>query len=742
MIGYEDIPVLGSIDQEGNAPKERIKDANSLRDLYAQMRDDDLVSAANRAEHQSLLDNEPPYLESELLEAGMQHTTNLNWGGAEQQLERGMAPYYRLVQSPETLLKVQTLFGEQDARPDLNAVLSEEISRAIRSSGFYTFQTLFLIHQRVKEGLGIGFFPDSVDWRWRGAGLDNFLFDRQRTVTEEEQEIVVSLEEYTVPRLWNAIQGEPGDWNPKAVRAAIQKACDDTAKFDDWERFQDEIRNNDIFTSKVAPPVRIVHGWVQEFDGSWSHYMISEEDTGVNEFLYKNRHRYNSLSEMMVLFPQGLGTNAKIHGLRGLLFKIYPHEQQRNRSLCRLLDQGILASSLILQAEDEPALNTAGLQFLGNTAVLGPEWKAVQITAPDLQRSVMPSIEMMERLRNDRAAGYTSQNVFDGDQRKTKFEISAALEQSAALSESDLDFFYHPFERLLRQSVRRMTKRSYTPQDPGGQEIQNLKTRLLKRGIPLEAFYMIDWEATEVVRAIGAGSASARTLALERLQALRPRMDDVGQANLDRALAVDAAGPGQADLFIPKDGKERTTLHTNVAIGENYDLLRGDEVPVLSSDRHLVHAREHIKPLGEGFKAAEMEDAEVMAQVATRLQLLWVHAATHVDMIEGDPQVEDEAAALREFMQQVGEIITNGLKAAKRIAEEQGGQEEGQPGQPDPEMIKEMERHQQKLAHAQEEFETKMRIKAAEAEMDMAIKDAKEAAQIARSRKSDAAKQS
>jgi len=460
--------------------------------------------------------------------------------------------------------------------------------------------------------------------------------------------------------------------------------------------------------------------------------MITEEDIGNDEFLYKSRRKYTSLSEALVIFPYGLGTNAKIHGIRGLLFKIYPHEQQRNRSICRMIDQGILASSLVLQT-DESGLATVGLQYLGNTAVLGPDWKAVPMTLPDLQRSVMPAIDMMERLGNDRVAGYSSENVFDGDQRKTKFEVAAHMESAASLSDSAMDFFYSPYERLTRQSVKRMTRRDYVVQDPGGREIADLLLRLVKKGVPLEAFYRIDHKATKVVRAIGAGSAAAKTLSLDRMGELRPRMDDVGQARLDRSLAVDAVGVANADGFFPKDMRRRTTVDTNIAILENGQLLAGARIPVLPSDKHLAHAREHIKPLLEGFEAVEAGQAE-RPEVAVTMDGLYNHCAEHVTLVEGDPSVQEEAALLRQMLQQVGEVITNGLKEAEKLAEEAEGEEGAQEG-PDPERAREVERHRQKMSQTQEMFDLKMRQEMQKADVKIAIDDAKAASQIARSRK-------
>ena len=737
MIGFEDMPELATLDKAGKPPRERIKKASHARTVFVRVQDDDLVNAANRAEHQDLLDGGQPYVSSELTEANMSGITNLNFGGAEQKLERAMAPYYSLVQSPEDHVEVHTLYGPEDERGDIDAILSEEISRTQRESPLFSYQTLLCIQKFVKDGLGVVYFPDEDDWRYRGAGLGQFYFDRQTVPCESEQEIVFATEEYLVTRLFESIDGlEPGeesDWNPAAVKQAILKGAKDSSHYDNWERLQDELKNNDVFASRVCPPVPVVHMWIREFDGTWSHYMFTEDPVdGNDEFLYKCRQKYRSLTEAMVIFPYGLGTNGKIHGNRGLLYKIYPHEQQRNRSICRMIDQGILSSSIVLQAQDEESLSTIGLQYLGNTAVLGPEWKAVPIVMPDLQRSVMPAIELMERIGNDRVAGYSSENVFDGDQRKTKFEVSAHLEQSAELSDSALDFFYGPYERAQQQSVKRMTRRDYLAQEPGGREIMALHLRIVKRGVPLEAFFLIDHKATRVVRAIGAGSASAKTLAIARGEEMYPRMDDVGQARYNRMKAVDIWGAGNANLFFPRDNRRRTTLDTNVAILENSMLLQGEEIPVLPSDKHLAHAREHVKPLLELYDAVEANQIE-LPDAAVRMRLLHNHAAEHVDLVSGDPAVEEEAASLRQMMQQVGEVVVNGLKEADKLAEQAAaeGQEGGGEG-PTPEQIKEAEMHRQKMQHSDEAHQQAIQQKAEKAAQDRSLADLNAAAKFAR----------
>lgn len=161
-------------------------------------------------------------------------------------------------------------------------------------------------------------------------------------------------------------------------------------------------------------------------------------------------------------------------------------------------------------------------------------------------------------------------------------------------------------------------------------------------------------------------------------------------------------------------------------------MLRGDEVEVKSSDKHLVHAREHVAPLVEGMQAVK-EGQLTYEEMASKMYLLWVHAAEHVALIEGDPATEQEAAILRQILQQAGEIIENGIKQIEANGPPEGTEE----GQVDPEMLKEMERHQQKLRHKEEEAELDRAIKIRAAETAEAIEDAKAAAGISRKRKTE-----
>lgn len=722
-------------DADGTAPKERLTSPKRLRDTHVRLREDDRVNAYNRALCQALLDGEPPYDQSELNDANQPDTTNLNFQGAEQKLERAKSPILRLVHSGENLVSVRTLYGAEDERPEWEAIMDEEISAMIRGCDEFPYEIDRLIHKFVWEGVAVAHWEDDTDWRFRASGLGQFFFPRRVAATEARQEIVTCEAEMTITDLHRKAgidADEPAEgWDRDAAIKAIKKSTNNDPQYTDWEKLMEEVKNNDLFVGTRLPVVRVIHGFVKEFDGKVSHYIIPEDDCEDRKFLYRSRGAYASMTEALVLFPYGSGTNTKLHGIRGLGWKVYGFEQQRNRSIGRLIDKGLQASSLMAQAQDETDMANMGLIYYGDLGILPPGISFPNIPTPDLQRSVIPAIELMDRLVNERTAGYSQENVFDGDQRKTKAEVMAHLEQSAALSESEILFFYNPLDRLFQQKTRRMTRRGYLPDDPGGEEIRELKLRLTKRGVPLEAFHRIDWKRTRVVRVIGAGSSAARTVGLSRMQELRPMMDDVGQQNLNRELAIDAVGVAGADKFFPRDGLFRTTTDTHIAILQNAHLMQGMEVPVLSSDKHLAHAREHLKPMVEAYPLVEKGQIPA-AEFAQQFILLFPHTVEHVRMVEGDVSASEEAAAMRQMLQRIEEFINNGLKELEAMQQEQAEQGQETQGGPTPEQMAAYGKAQAEIEIMQQKAEIARQIKLDDAALDRSIRDANAAAEIKR----------
>lgn len=177
---------------------------------------------------------------------------------------------------------------------------------------------------------------------------------------------------------------------------------------------------------------------------------------------------------------------------------------------------------------------------------------------------------------------------------------------------------------------------------------------------------------------------------------------------------------------------KRTTYDTQIAILQNEAFLNGGICPVLPSDKHLAHAREHIKPLTEMYEQAQAGQMS-LADAAMNYSDLFAHTVEHVDLIQGDISASEEAAAMEQMLQRIEEVISNGMKEAEKLAQEQAGEVAATEGG---EMSVEQ---QERFAKAQAEVELmKMKTRAGiENEQEktrarIAMDDAKAAADIRR----------
>jgi hypothetical protein len=125
-----------------------------------------------------------------------------------------------------------------------------------------------------------------------------------------------------------------------------------------------------------------------------------------------------------------------------------------------------------------------------------------------------------------------------------------------------------------------------------------------------------------------------------------------------------------------------------------------------------------------------------LADAATTYSDLFAHTVEHVQFIQGDIAASEEAGAMEQMLQRIEEVISNGMKEAEKLAQEQAGAEQQAAAEAGGEMSMEQ---QERFAKAQAEVELmKMKTRAGiENEQEktrarIAMDDAKAAAEIRR----------
>lgn len=730
---------LQGIPEEGAIPTSRLKDARTGREIFNTLRKADEDNAKTRAKVQAMFDGSPPYDPNQLRKSQQQYRCNLNFGEAESLLEYAMSGYVDLLNSVEDLVHTPTLWGELNERDHYNAILSREITRTIREWPQFTFNFLHLCTQFVGHGLGIGHFEDRFDWRFRAAGQQDFMIPRGTMASEDEMEIACARRVYPLHEIWSKIQvpsaAEDG-WNVEATRKALSKATDTASSSDfDFEKMETELKNNDWLNDARSTTITLIHLWVKEFDGRVTHCIVTEKDA-CDEFLYKGEGFLGSMQQGFVMFSYGLGTNAHYHGIRGLGYKIFPSIQVSNRLRSQLVDGAMLASSVMLKPGSETDFTNLALTYFGAYAVIAPGMEVVQQATPNFQNSVIPVLNEMGTQLQQRTGQYTTQSVFNTGKERTRFEVAAHLEQAAKLSVTSLNLFYQPWDRLVREMVRRMIRTNYVKDEPGGEAIEFLRYRLQLAGVPLEAFHNIDVDNVRAVRAVGAGSPAARTVSLNNLMELMSAFDPVGRHNLLRDRTVTEVGPTQADRYIKRDPGPRQPVDAKIAVLENDALVDGRQVEVMQEELHLVHIEKHLEALGQ-FIEQEQQGAPI-EELVPRMMALYEHTVEHLEYVQGDVTMQEQVATYRQSLQQAGEIIHNGMKRLAKMQREQqmATPEEGQEAMPagpsdaEMKMQAKLEEHQLKLQMMTEAHQLRQNIKIQDAALKRSLKDADKAADL------------
>lgn len=762
-IGDEE---LRSIDPKtGKFAERRLKDARSAMNIYQRCLEGDSEASEKRAFTQLMFDGEPPYDEDDLAMAGQSARTNINFGDAEQALENAQSTYVDLLQSVETVCRGETKFGEPEIREELANEIFYEISRMIRGwSGYFT---KFLLNSTyfISYGQSFAVFDDPWDWRFDVDRRGPIQFPKRTLACEEHLPIVFRRKVYEVYELWDKIEDEEAaetmGWNVPEVRKQILRATEDYTNQNegDWQRWVEDIRNNDLHSLARSKSVVLIHCWVREKNGKVSHYIFANDATFDNKeelesrkggFLYQKANCYNAMSEAVVSFVWGVGTNGFYDNIKGLGEKIYSKVQVLNRAHGSTVDGAVMSSSFLIQPKDEGSLSKVALSHMGMFSVLAPGYAVIERGMPNLSNNMFPVIDRMEEMIRRTGASYTAHDALPKNKDMTRFEVSARTEQSASLSITALVLFYEQFDKVIREIVRRVSRRDYAKGYPGGEAVAEMKQRLKDKGIDLEALYQIDLDTVKAVRAVGAGSASMRDMIYRELTDMAPGYDEIGRKRLLRKRTAAKLGTyAEANELIPPPERPRQPIDAKIAALENNDMIDGKTVEVLGNELHVTHLQIHGTKIQEILGQVESGEVEMTAIVEPLVQL-HEHSVKHLELIAGDPVAEADAAFFRQMLQQSGEVIMNGLRMLEKQRREGGGEQQAQ-GQPDPEqMTKQVELqakvqeadlrlqklqtdiqiNQAKLIMLQDKHRVDTAVKISEAETKRAIAEAQAVAKI------------
>lgn len=722
---------LGGLDKKGKPVETRLKDVKAAVGIFSTLLRADEKSAVNRSRIDSMFDGAAPYSQSQLTASGQGLKTNLNFGEAQRLLDISLSAYVDLYSSLERLVDVKATEGERSETEPKESIVEEELTNMFRRWPEFHSSYLRLCTQFIKHGVGIAYFDTPEDWKFRVGGFADILIPRQSPASEDAIDIAVGRRQYHLHELYHFIKNEKAakavGWNVEEVKRVMLENVKTSGRshsgttYSDYESLQAEIKNNDLYTGIQNPTVDVLHYWVREMDGSVSHYISAESNP--KSFLYKKVSRYEKPEHAYIFFSYGVGSNGTYHSIRGLGQRIFSHVQTSNRLRCQQIDGAMLGSSIMIQPENQRALDELSFTFYGAYAVMSPNVKIIEKAIPNLGTAVQPALQDLTQqlqLNTDTVSSYGANQT---SPYRNQMQVVSDMDVATRISGSTLNLFYASWTRLMREMVRRVvqTKRPDAA-------VKDFYARCAKRGVEASFIKTLDVEQTKAVRSIGSGSHANRLVALRELQGISGQFDDVGRRNLTRDIVSTRVGHDLADRYVPSEESNRPTVDTKIAYLENQQLQQGQPVPVVSSELHGQHLELHVPLLQQIIQAINEGQADPQ-QVLPSLQALYQHISETSQYASGDPALEAVVGNAKQVLQYAEEAINNTMKALEKIQREQQQQmsEEGGEQPQTSEVDMKLQKAQVDMQITQQKAELDMAIKQKKFDQEQAIRDAQAA---------------
>lgn len=661
----------------GNLLKHRVRSVSDIQSAFMQIWSGDQSSDYNRAIQQAFIDGVPPYADNDGTGVGR---VNVNWGFGRKLMEQFELPYTDLLESSGVLFNVQTKFGDEASRAFTEPLLAQGISRMLRR--WRPYNTLYQQRAQlfVREGVAICFYDDDRNWQWKVMGQQNMKFPREAPTCESQLDCcgcrvdmnVADLARYVKNKVIAKEQG----WNPEAVESALKDAKPRSQYIqNDYQHWQKKWKDNDILWSLTAPVVETIHWWQGETDGSVSHYIVRWD--GEGEILYKSEEKYHEFSRLLTLFTYGIGTNGDLQSCRGQGAFGYQAGNAMNRIMCAAVEMGMHANTPHITVNSEDSLNDLPLRRMGPYMTVQNGTTFVETKVPDFGSSLVPLFGLTANIFQQQTQGGASLIPAQAMERKTNLQEQNEMAREGSLTASQMTIFFAAEECHLREVVRRIIRKGYRSDEPGGREVDQLKVWLTRNKVPLDALYDIDVESLEINTGIGRGSRMDRLNIANQLMAQLYQFDNQAQNRIKHMWVGSLTNAQMANELEPLTAGQRPGEQVQVAVNENGFLTGQNQIQIASvvilpDQDHAAHVETHIGFLQQLWPMTSDQDP---TNAFATISPLWEHAVNQWELMNPDsPAYKEAKQALREM----GEWVTN---TAKQLAAAQ--QREALEGQPE-----------------------------------------------------------
>jgi hypothetical protein len=719
--------------------EERLKGAGRARALASRLLDNDSKRFVFDRRIKGACDGESPYSPAKLKRLAQSSRANLNFGEAKAHHSAAMVAYYDLLRGSSKMANVRVDQPDQFLKEYQSEIVSTEFDRMLKEWPGFLNNVDLIMWDRLRYGKGFAMWRNKQDPDFKWVNRFNVHVPDATEACVDDLEVLVIEEAIPVHTMWELAQKPL--WNKEECIRAIKRAEPRTSRTTENrpDLEQAKVNDRDVLDGISCDAIQVCHVFQKEFNGKVSHYVVEMEgnsdpfgnDKLGDDYLFRAHNEFEKWDHCFwATFHEN--TDGSWNGASGLGKEIIAQIEIKNRVKCSMVDLGFMRSAINMRAQTAADwASGAAFKNMGPFNVFPPGLEPINAATymGDLDGMFGLDREIENTLARNTGIYRQLPEKGQGNPLTATGEMLRS-QQSTILSNSAVTRFYCDLDRLYAEIYRRATMKTGARSDMAKEFIK----RCEDRGVSLDQMQKVEY--VRAVRNVGNGSLVMRQQNLAQLASVSGMFPESGKQNWLRDTISSLTNVETADRYAPTSPQEEITLQHQIAFLENDSLANGSPALLASSDNHVTHAQTHMQAAVQGLQSVQQGGDPTKALAAN--EMLMPHALAHIQQLEGNEQRKNEFKALMDQWKQIAQANDQLRENQKRILEQRQKMAEAQQRAQaiqdgsDPQLVIQAAESEAKTRMAQERQAQAMRNHQQKHEQELAIADARTAAEIQR----------
>lgn len=712
-----------TVDEEGKAPSRRMATPSAANGAYEDCRNADTTRQLRFGEMAGLFAGFPPTPRAVKTRNGQADMPNVNLKQFEAKVRQHAGNLTAITSKGQGWFDVEAEHDDPLEQQRRSKYLTECFNWAIKkwdNTGFangnqYIFETATRNIQESLFGIGITFFPDDIDFRWKVIPTRRVLVPEGVRLILDNCPAIFIEDQMSVTQLYG--RRDKKGWNKKAILRNLYDRVEvmgQTAQGQwTYAQFVENIRNNDTWLVSDLQPVRFVHVFTMEFDGSISHSIFtdlygnpsnpmskdsrnadSQEYKDADGFIYDREKVAERWQQVWIPVADNPGAEGDYHGVKGFGDMLFDSCHLANLMFNRAAQSAVILNTLMFSGGSENDIQKLDQVTITNNGILYPGLSLEQVKFNADPGAATGIVGMVTNIMDSNARLFPQNDKTQSGEQPTATQVSFDRADQAQFTGDQIDFNRAVgIDIVGAEMYRRLAQPAskYPPSWGGGEVAKEFREKCKKFGIPEEDLLKV--KTVKANRNGGTGNMGIDVWKADQLMSVATPGE--GQLNARREKAAALKGWENVEAYVqgePEPAPEDVQIDN-----ENLFIQSGKTPTAFPTQDHQRHLQSHMGLCAQLSEVvAQMDEAGVTPQnlqdalkLHAALDSGVAHTGQHVQFMAEIPRTDKRPALFEQIVKEASKQLHNLQQISQAFGEKiAAAAQQQQTEQPSPEMAK------------------------------------------------------